>query len=91
MVLVVKNPPASEGDLRDLGSIPGSGRSPREGKWRPSPAFLPGEFHGQRSLWATIHGVTKSQTRLKQLRTHVIVPGQGILWTILHQGDTDTP
>ena len=35
----------------DLGSIPGSGRSPAEGDL---PVFLPGEFHGQRSLWATI-------------------------------------
>ena len=27
---VVKNPPANAGDIRDTGSIPGSGRSPRE-------------------------------------------------------------
>ena len=25
---------------------------------------LPGESHGQRSLWATVHGVAKSQTQL---------------------------
>ena len=31
-----------------LGSFPGSGRSP--GEWLPTPVFLPGEFHGQRSL-----------------------------------------
>ena len=31
MVLVVKNPPASAGDIKDVGLIPGSGRSPREG------------------------------------------------------------
>ena len=31
VVLVVKNPPANAGDLRDAGSIPGSGRSPGEG------------------------------------------------------------
>ena len=36
--------------LRDLGSIPGSGRSPREGDWLPTPVFLPGEFQGQKSL-----------------------------------------
>ena len=34
----------------DLDSIPGSGRSPGEGNGNPSPVFLPGEFHGQRSL-----------------------------------------
>ena len=28
MPLVVKNPPANAGDIRDLGSISGSGRSP---------------------------------------------------------------
>ena len=32
---MVKNPPASAGDIRDLGSIPGSGRSPREGNGKP--------------------------------------------------------
>ena len=31
MVLVVKNPPDNTGDIRDTGSIPGSGRSPEEG------------------------------------------------------------
>ena len=29
-VLVVKNPPANAGDVRELGSVPGSGRSPGE-------------------------------------------------------------
>ena len=29
---MVKNPPANAGDIRDAGSIPGMGRSPREGK-----------------------------------------------------------
>ena len=34
-------------------------------KWQPTPAFLPGKFHGQRSFWwATVHGVGKSQTQL---------------------------
>ena len=33
----------------DLGSIPGSGRSPGR-KWQPTPVLLPGEFHGGRSL-----------------------------------------
>ena len=36
-------------------------------KWQPTPVFLPGKSHGQRHLWATIHGVAKSQTRLKKL------------------------
>ena len=43
-----KNPPASAGDRRDVGLIPGLGRSPGEGHGNP-PGFLPGESHGQRS------------------------------------------
>ena len=39
--LVVKNLPANAGDVRDMGSVPGLGKSP---------VFLPGEPHGQRSL-----------------------------------------
>ena len=38
----------SDSNTGDVGSIPGSGRSPREG--HPIPLFLPGESHGQRSL-----------------------------------------
>ena len=50
---LAKNLPAN---ARDTGLIPGSGRSPGEGKipWsrkrQPSPVFLPGKSHGQRSL-----------------------------------------
>ena len=35
VALVVKNPPANAGDIRDAGSIPGSGRSPGEGNGNP--------------------------------------------------------
>ena len=49
MAQQVMNLPANEGDIRDVRSIPGSG-SPLEEKWQPTPAFLPREFHGQRSL-----------------------------------------
>ena len=34
----------------DLSSIPGLGRAPWRREWQLTPAFLPGEFHGQRSL-----------------------------------------
>ena len=33
-------------------------------KWQPTPGFLPGKFHGYRSLAATVHGIAKSCTRL---------------------------
>ena len=48
--VVLKNLPANAGDIRDVGSIPGSGRFPQRRKWQLTPVFLPGEIHGQRSL-----------------------------------------
>ena len=50
VVLVVKNLPANAEDIRDVGSIPGLGRSPEGGHGNPTPASLPGESHGQRNL-----------------------------------------
>ena len=47
VVLVVKSPTASAGDIRDAGSLRGSGRSLGRGHGNP---LLPGESHGQRSL-----------------------------------------
>ena len=47
MALVVKNPPANAGDLRDTGLIPGLGRSPEGGHGKPTPVFLPGESPGR--------------------------------------------
>ena len=35
VALVVKNPPANAGDIRDMGLIPGSARSPGEGQGNP--------------------------------------------------------
>jgi len=50
VVLLVNNLTANAGDIRDTGSIPRLGRFPGGGKWQPTPGFLPGEFHGERSL-----------------------------------------
>ena len=51
LALMVKNPPASAGDIRGVGLIPGSGRSPGEGNGNPLQySCLPGKSHGQRSL-----------------------------------------
>ena len=43
------NLPASAGELRNMGLIPGSGRSPGGGR-QTTPVFLPGESYGQRNL-----------------------------------------
>ena len=50
-MLVVKNSLANAGDIKDVGLIPGMGRSPGEGNGNPTPVFLPGKLHGQRGLW----------------------------------------
>ena len=63
-MLVVKNPPIHAGDSGDLGRIPGWRRSPGGGN-NPTPGLLPGEAHGQRSLVAMVHGVTKSGIQLR--------------------------
>ena len=41
---------AFDADAGNVGSIPGSGRSPEERNGTPTPVFLPGEPQGQRSL-----------------------------------------
>ena len=49
-VLVIRNLTANAGDVRDAGLFPGSGRFPWRRAGQPTPVFLPGESHGQRSL-----------------------------------------
>ena len=50
VALVVKNPPASAGDVRDVGSIPGLGRSPGGGHGNLLQYSHLENPHGQRSL-----------------------------------------
>ena len=62
VVLAVKNTPANAGDLRDLGPIPGSGRSPGGGHGNPL-QYSCLENPRDRGAWqATVHGVAKSHT-----------------------------
>ena len=70
VVLEVKNPTANAGDIRDVGSIPGSGRSLVGGHVnRLQNSCL--ENTKDRGDWqATVHRVTKDRTQLKQLSTH---------------------
>ena len=70
VVLVVKNPPANAEDVRDVGSVPGLGRSPREGRGNSLQYFWL-ENSMDRGVWhAVVHGVTKSWTRLRWLSMH---------------------
>ena len=51
--------PASAGDARAVDSIPGLGKSPGVGNENPTPVFLPGKFHGQRSLGGSSKGTQR--------------------------------
>ena len=70
-----KNVPASAGDVRDSSSIPGSGRSPGGGHGTPLQYSCLENPMDRGAWWATVHRVTKSQTRLKQLSTHSHIHG----------------
>ena len=50
MAIVVRNPPANAGYVRDAGSIPGSGRSPGGGHGNPLQCSCLENPHGQRNL-----------------------------------------
>ena len=64
MTLVVKNLTAIAGDARDMGSVPGLGRSPGVGNGNPLQYFCQ-ENPMDREAWqATVHGVASSQTQL---------------------------
>ena len=72
MVLMVKNLPAGEGDIRDMGSIPGSERSPGGGNGNPF-KYSCLENALDRGAWqSTVHRVAKSQTLLKWLSMHAL-------------------
>ena len=70
VVLMVRNPPANAGDIRDLGSIPGSGSSPggQQSNLLQNSCLESPMDRG--AWWATVHGVAKGQTRLKRLSMH---------------------
>ena len=56
---VVKNPPASAGDVENAAWIPGLGRSPREGNGNPLQYCCLGNPIDWGAWWATIHGITR--------------------------------
>ena len=62
MALVVKNPPANTGDTGDVGSTPGSGRSPGVGNGNPLQYSCLENPMDSAAWWATVHGGAKSWT-----------------------------
>ena len=60
VALVVKNPPVNAGDIRDLGSVPGSGRSPGGGHGNPLQYSCLENPMDRGAPWATVHRVAES-------------------------------
>ena len=59
---MVENLLANAGDAGDLGSIPGSGRSPGVGNGNPLQYSYLGNPVDRGAWWPTVHGVSKNWT-----------------------------
>ena len=70
---MVKKPPDDIGDTRDTGSIPGFGRSPGEGHGNPLQYSCIDSLVDRGAWQATVHRVTQSWTRLKQLSILTVI------------------
>ena len=85
LALVLKNLPAcNAGDIRDMSSIPGPGRSPGERNGNPL------QYSCRRISRTEKPGVAKSRTRLNRLSTHthnlrVLRSFTGLLWWLSHK------
>ena len=66
---MVKKLPANAGDIKDAGLIPGLGRSPGGEHGNPLQYSCLKNHIDRGAWWATVHRVTKNQTRLKRLST----------------------
>ena len=66
---MVKNPPANARNSGDVGSVPGSGRSPGEGNDNPLQYSCMVNPIDRGAWWATVQGLSKSRIRLS---THTL-------------------
>ena len=69
---MVKNPPANTGDVRDMDSIPGSGRSPGEGNGNSLQYSCLENPMGREAWQTSVHGVTRVGHDLKTSPTNTM-------------------
>ena len=79
----------------DLGLIAGLGKTPWRKEWLPTPVFLPENSMDRGAWWATVHGVTKSRTRLtyiisKHLITRYLWIKQGTITNFIKVDKLDS-
>ena len=67
---MVKSLPANAGDIRDVGSVPGSAGSPGGRRGSPLQNARLENPRDRGAWWAAVRSVPKSRTRLKPLGTH---------------------
>ena len=72
VALVVKNLPFNAGDMRDAGSVPGSGRSPGIGNGNPLQYSCLENSMDTGAWQATVHGVAESDTAQQLTHTHLV-------------------
>ena len=87
VVLVVKNTPVNTGNIRDMGSIPRSGRSPGGGHGNPLQYLCLGNPMDRGAWQATVHRIVESQTQLKRLSTHTSMQLATIFSSIIYTYD----
>ena len=65
--------PGGPRDIRDVGSVPGLGRSPGEGNGKSLQYSCLENLRDRGAWWDTVYGVSKSWKGLKQLRMHAYI------------------
>ena len=88
----VKNPPANQcRRCKGHGFNPWVRKIPWSRKWLTTPVFLLGKFQRQRSLWATVHAVTKESDTTKHTHTLLMkswIPSSFLPLQIMLEGTT---
>jgi len=83
VALVVRNLPANSGDIRDVSSIPGSGRSPGGGHSNPLQNSCLENPMDRRAWWATVVSQSRTWLMLLSMHTHIRIPENKDLGVII--------
>ena len=81
---VVKNPSANAGDTGNIGFDPWVRMIPWRKTWQPTPGFLPGKLHGQRSLVGySLRGCKESDTTKATSHLYMSIPSSRFIPPLL--------